>query len=181
MTEQEFQKALPLAIGMFKQFYDEMMTGLNNSMANCERAKYNNPNGANSISYFMGKSDAFREIVERIEKERDLVVNEAISKEGMQEYDERETHFRIARDRDIEMVFPHEEWMPRLMDQQLFNHHRGELARMLEHYFRTGFMLGCGKMHEDEIKEFNPEGFENTLIRALLPRGFNPNAGPNNL
>jgi len=169
MTKEEFDIALPYALELYAKFYSELMTALDNIADNCKNAQwklvlehYDRHNEADQISYFMGKEDAYREIAARIQREYEMHFDHA------KKY-ENHPDFQIARDKDVEEVFPsiarHNHRIP---GDFVFAAQR-RLASMLEYYFSMGFSLGCGHKDGKDIKPYNQIEFGEALVTAIIP------------
>lgn len=163
MTQEEFEKALPLALGLFKHFFNELTTATVNSIKNFEGAMWRNPGMVESVSYYKGKRDAFAELSKRIEKEYNLTVNNA------RYVNPKCTSFQTVRDEDIEKVFPEREWRGRYEFNMCMMHRRA-LADLLEAYMQEGFRIGCRYKESEskELIEFNPVELTNACIEALV-------------
>ena len=163
MSQEEFEKALPLALGLFKSFFNELTTATTNSIKNFEGAMWRNPGMVNSVSYYKGKRDAFAELSGRIEKEYYLTVNKASY------IDPKCTSFQTVRDEDVEKVFPEREGRGRYEYTQCMMHRRA-LADLLEAYMREGFRMGCRYQESQsrEQLEFNPVELTDACIDALV-------------
>lgn len=170
ISQEEFEKVLPLALGLFKSFFNELTTATTNSIKNFEGAMWRNPGCVESVSYYKGKMDAFEELSERIEKEYSLTVNNARC------IDPKCTSFQTVRDDDVERVFPEREWRCRYEYQQCMMHRRA-LADLLEAYMKEGFLMGCRyqqSQSEDDL-EFNPVELTEVCIDALVDPRYRKN------
>ncbi len=163
MSQEEFEKALPLALGLFKRFFNELTTATTNSIKNFECAMWRNPGMVESVSYYKGKRDAFAELSKRIEKEYYLTVNNASY------IDPKCTSFQTVRDEDVEKVFPEREWRGCHEYQQCMMHRRA-LADLLEAYMREGFRMGCRyqRSQSEEDLEFNPVELTEVCVGAMV-------------
>lgn len=172
MTKEEFDIALPYALELYTQFYNELMTALDNIADNSKGAQWrialehhDRHHDANRISYFMGKEDAYREIAERIRSEYQMHFDQA-------QHFENHRYFQIARDKDVDEVYPRSVRINHRLPGDIVFRHQRALASMLEHYFNMGFSLGCGHKDGKDIKPYNPTEFGDELINAVIPSQF---------
>jgi len=159
LTKEELEQALPLALELYKGFFNELTTAMSNSIKNFERAMWSTE-GANHISYYMGKRAAFQEISQRLHKEYMLPLNYT-------HYLEVEKGFKIVRDKDIEKVYPETEWIGK-SDYNKAMIRRRALGEMLEHYFMEGFAIANALAKGQDTKEYNPEEFATICIDHLI-------------
>ena len=167
MSEKEFEQALPLALTLFKEFFNELTTATTNSIKNFEYGKWST-HDYNAISYYEGKRAAFAELSERIEKEYYLTANHA-------RYicNPKTTGFCVVRDEDIEKMFPERDWHSR-RDYQYCMKYRRALAELLEAYMAEGFRMGVRyqKSQGDSEPDFNPANLSEACIEAFVHPDF---------
>ncbi len=163
LTKEELEKVLPLALEIYTCFFNELTTAVRNSIANFDGAIWQTLD-VNAISYYMGKRDAFREIAERLQKEFGLAANYA-------HYHKFERDFKIARDADIEKVFPSDDTRGRFNYNVIVRHQRA-LADLLEHYFLEGYGIGSAIKEGKNFKAFNPDEFTKDCIEHLVDPRF---------
>ena len=171
MTQEEFDKALPLALTLFKHFYSELTTATTNSIKNFEGAMWHVPSMANTVSYYMGKRDAFAELSDRIEKEYNITANNA---QYVLNGDVK--NFGPIRDEDIEKMLP-ERLRGTRYDYYTMMRYRRALAELLSQYMREGFRLGrfYQKTEGKEPLEFKPVELSNACIEAFVHPEFREN------
>lgn len=164
LTKEEIEKALPVALEIYKGFFNELTTALKNSISNFEGAMWNACD-AKYITYYQGKRDAFNEISKRLHKEYLLAESFAAYNPHI------ENNFKIARDKDVEKAYPICEEM-RSRDRNKAMMHRRALAELLEHYFMEGMAVGNALAKGSNGEEFKPEDFESTCIKHLVHPDF---------
>ena len=167
MTKEEYIAALPIARKLYDRMFNDLVTGIENSIKNFDAASWlvlDDPGFVNKSSYYQGKRDAFREIASRLDKEHRL-----------SEPNERHLIETLgqplgqATDKDVDKVFPYIERSYMCGGSKVMQHRR-VLANMLRFYFMEGFRIGCDLHRADnaDIKQFNPDEFADMCSEDLI-------------
>ena len=183
--------AVQLALDMYKQFAQDLITALKNTSGWCNEAKWQSRD-VQGISYWAGKQDAFGEIAERVAKEYGLAmrgigyleqVYDGTNEEGIntrsRNLDVVHNIFKkikYKKNEDVDKMFPDEQYRGTGKFDQVMRA-KGKVADLLENYASEAFNLG--RLAERKFGENVPDDLlveeYNALIDKLdkeLP--FNP-------
>jgi len=156
-----------LAKAMYDRFFNELMTAVVNSMENFKNAQVKTKPDENDIDtlcgnwYYKGKADAFREIGDRLLKEKKLaeqdLVNSLKIREKMRECGNNEDYVKFAvkeklrddvyenirrkKNDEAERILPESDFRFRKIYDKVVRMRAG-IADLLEHYAVEGFRLG---------------------------------------
>ena len=183
--------AVQLALDMYKQFAQDLITALKNTSGLWNEAKWQSRD-VQGLSYCAGKQDAFGEIAERVAKEYGLAmrgigyleqVYDGTNEEGIntrsRNLDVVHNIFKkigYRKNEDVDKMFPDEQYRGTGKFHEVLKL-KGKVADLLENYAGEAFNLG--RLTERKFGEKVPNDLlvdeYNTLIDKLdkeLP--FNP-------
>lgn len=185
-----------LAKDMYDRFFNELMTAVVNSMENFKNTQVKTKHDEHDIDtlcgnwYYQGKADAFREIGERLLKEKKLaeldLVNSLKIREKMRECNNNEDYVKFAvkeklrgdvyenirrkKNEEAERILPDSDFRFRKIYDKVMRMRAG-IADLLEHYAIEGFRLG----REFEICKITlPNHTVSTLNDPDITYGFEP-------
>ena len=152
------QIAIGLAEKLYENFFNELMTGMRNSIKNFEGAMWSRCDGP-AIAYNQGKMHAFKEISERLVKEYQLVLNNQLHCDEVCHSMINEIKYK--KNEELDKVFPDRKYCSTRFGHIIMQL-KGKLANLLEGYGVEGFRLGMlfGRNENKETEEFDPVSFE---------------------
>lgn len=195
----EEKVAYELAMKMYDGFFNALMTAVENSIRNFERAadvvkmdiNMDPVEKAYASGYYNGKMDAFRELANRLQKEHDLACQDLknwFDVENKYDIDEvfataiKDTWINFVyqtikrqKNEEVDRIFPDGDFrMRRVYDKVM--RMKGQLASLLEYYGWEGFQLGR-KFENDTIRigdaeNFDPEKFAGVCIEKFVPEDY---------
>lgn len=194
----EEKVAYELAMKMYDGFFNALMTAVENSIKNFERADDNVHltdkdivEKAYASGYYNGKMDAFRDIARRLQKEHDLACQDLKNWFDVEnKYDLEEVFATAIKDtwinfvyqtikrqknEEVDRIFPDGDFRGRRVYDKVMRM-KGQLASLLEYYGWEGFQLGR-KFENDTIKigdaeNFDPEKFAEVCIEKFVPEDY---------
>ena len=197
-TQNEME-AYQLAMELYDGFYNALMEAVENSIKNFERAdddvhldtNMDPVEKAYASGYYNGKMDAFRELVNRIQKEHDLAGQhlknwlDVENKFDMNEVFDKAIKntwisfvYRIIKETknmEVARIFPENDFRCRRVYDKVMRM-RGQLASLLEYYGWEGFQLGrkyeTDTIRIEDVQDFNPKRFSDTCIETFVPEDY---------
>lgn len=187
-----------LAKAMYDRFFNELMTSVVKSMENFKNAQVKTKPDEHDIDtmcsnwYYQGKADAFREIVERLQKEHDLACQDLTNYLNLEKCDGLEEKFEKAvkntwimfvnriikeqKNADVERILPEDDFRGRRVADKVRRIKAG-LASLLEYYGWEGFQLGrkyeSDRMKIEDVQDFDPKRFSDKCIETFIPEDYN--------
>jgi hypothetical protein len=162
------QLAAELAEKLYENFFNELMTALENSVKNFESVMWSTCDG-NAISYYQGKIHAFKEISKRLVKEYNLVLTNELKYNGNCERILQEIKNR--KNLEVDCLIPFYKYRgSRFYDVAM--RFRGKLADLLEAFSSKAFLLGLKLGKSGKPDKFNPVTFEQLCDENFVGEEF---------
>lgn len=162
------QLATELAEKLYEDFFNELMTALENSVKNFESAMWSTCDG-NAISYYQGKIHAFKEISRRLVKEYNLVLTNELKYNGNCERILQEIKNR--KNLEVDCLIPEYKYRGSRF-HSLVMRFKGKLADLLEAFSSKAFLLGLKLGKTGKPDKFNPVTFEQLCDEKFVGEEF---------
>lgn len=170
-AERDEIKVAKLSLTMYDMFFNELTTAMGNTLQWWRLAQFSPSEG--QTLYYQGKVDAFKEFLDRLEKERDL------TKSSLEYGVLHEDMCTIARsikfhkNMEVDDLLPDNKYRG-TREYNRIQQLKGKIANLLEGYAHQGFQLGVRYMKKRFLdgkyrnyKKFDRKELERDLINHL--------------
>lgn len=170
MTEED-AKVVKLALDMYDDFFNQLTTAISNTLKNWTGAMLYAEDPRTGL-YMRGKVDAFKEFLDRLEKERDLAKQEYQALLDHEEFRSVHESIHFHKNNEVDKLLPNDKYRGRgPLEWQIFHRFKGRIADLLEGYAQEGFNTGIRYMKKTQIdKELHgePVKFDREELEKIL-------------
>lgn len=170
-AERDEIKVAKLSLTMYDMFFNELTTAMGNTLHWWRQGQFSPSEG--QTLYYQGKVDAYREFLDRLEKERDLAKNSLEYCVAYEDKDAIARSIKFHKNLEVDNLIPEEKYRgTREFDKIL--RFKGKIADLLEGYAHEGFQLGVRYVKQrfldgkfKNYKKFDRKELERDLINHL--------------
>ena len=142
--KEEDVRIVKLALDMYDDFFNQLTTALFNTKKNWEWAQFSPQHGA--CQYNQGRIDAFKEFLERLEKERDLAKQEYQNVVDFGHFAKVHKDIKFHKNLEVDSLLPDEKYRGKPLEYAKIQRLKARIADLLEGYAVEGFKTGVRYM-----------------------------------
>jgi len=164
-------KVAKLSLTMYDMFFNELTTAMGNTLHWWRQAQFSLSEG--QTIYYQGKVDAYREFLDRLEKERDLAKSSLEYCVAYEDKDYIARSIKFHKNIEVDDLLPDDKYRG-TREYNRIQQLKGKIANLLEGYAHQGFQLGVRYVKQrflDEkfknYKKFDRKELERDLINHL--------------
>ena len=164
-------KVAKLSLTMYDMFFNELTTAMGNTLHWWRQAQFS-PNEGHTL-YYQGKVDAYREFLDRLEKERDLAKSSLEYGVLHEDMDTIARSIKFHKNIEVDDLLPDDKYRG-TREYNRIQQLKGKIANLLEGYAHQGFQLGVRYMKKrfldgkfKNYKKFDRKELERELINHL--------------